>query len=383
MKRVRCGDKRLRALWSVPVAAALLLLLFLSACNERKPLRIGYLGSLTGKGAGLGIGGRNGAQLAVEEINRTGGIGGRPLTLQIEDDGQDPQLALAAVQRLIDAGVVTIVGPMTSSMAAATLALANEQQMLLFSPTCSSEELTGLDDYFYRMHAPIGDLARQLAKELYERRGVRRVVVVVDQGNISYTGSYYEQFRQSFVARGGEVVTTVNFVSMQHLRYSDLAAKALTASPEALLLLTNAVDTALIAQQVRKRGAQPLLAGSEWSSTSELITLGGRTVEGLISIHGVDSNGTQPRFQQFVRAYTERFGERPAFPAIYSYETVMVLAQALRQDSTPEHLRATIFAIGNFEGLQGPIAINRFGDPVRPAVPLVVADGRFVAGRLP
>ena len=96
----------------------LVLALLVTACEQQKSsLTIGFVGGLSGRVADLGVSGRDGAILAVEEINAAGGIAGAPVTLLIRDDGQDAQKLTQAVQGLIDDGVTGIVGPMTSSMA--------------------------------------------------------------------------------------------------------------------------------------------------------------------------------------------------------------------------------------------------------------------------
>jgi len=82
-------------------------------------VRIGFLAGLSGRVADLGIGGRNGAILAVEMRNRQGGINGRPVELIAEDDQQDAELARHAASRLLASKVEVVIGPMTSTMALA------------------------------------------------------------------------------------------------------------------------------------------------------------------------------------------------------------------------------------------------------------------------
>ena len=105
-------------------------------CDRRvEPIRVGFVAGLTGRHYGLGVSCRNGAQLAVEEINASGGVAGRPLELLVKDDAQDPEIAKRAVRELIRDRVVAILGHSTSSMAEATLAIADEEHVLMMSPT--------------------------------------------------------------------------------------------------------------------------------------------------------------------------------------------------------------------------------------------------------
>src|SRR5512139_4244843 len=85
------------------IGTLLLVLVLLSGCGPREPLRIGFIGGLSGRVADLGEAGRNGVQIAIEEINRAGGVKGRQIELLVRDDAQTPEKAIAAVNELIAA----------------------------------------------------------------------------------------------------------------------------------------------------------------------------------------------------------------------------------------------------------------------------------------
>ncbi|MEW5815083.1 MAG: ABC transporter substrate-binding protein [Spirochaetota bacterium] len=119
-------------------------------CTEKNPIKIGFAGGLTGIHSDLGIAGRNGALLAVEEITSAGGIKGRPVVLITKDDQQDPVAALKVDKELIDEGVVAIIGHMTSVMTMSVIPFINKSEILMISPTTSTNELTNIDDYFFR-----------------------------------------------------------------------------------------------------------------------------------------------------------------------------------------------------------------------------------------
>jgi len=76
-------------------AALLLVLGLVNGCGPREPVRVGFLGGLSGRVADLGEAGRNGAQIAVEEVNRAGGIDGRRVELIVRDDAQNPEKAIS------------------------------------------------------------------------------------------------------------------------------------------------------------------------------------------------------------------------------------------------------------------------------------------------
>ena len=98
------------------LTAACLATLLLIACGPQEPIRIGFIGELTGNSADLGEAGRNGAMLAIEQANQSGGINGRPIELLARDTGSTPATAINSAKELLDARVVAVIGTMTSGM---------------------------------------------------------------------------------------------------------------------------------------------------------------------------------------------------------------------------------------------------------------------------
>ena len=140
--------------FALVILAGLLIIAF--GCSPPEPVRIGFVGGISGRGADLGISGRDGAQLAVEQRNQAGGVAGRPVEIIFRDDHQDPEIARRVVEELVELGVSAIVGPMTSAMGVAVVPIVNERKVVMVSPTVTTEDLTGLDDYFFRVSSTTG-----------------------------------------------------------------------------------------------------------------------------------------------------------------------------------------------------------------------------------
>ena len=115
------------------------------------PVKIGFLGGLTGPTADLGVAGRDSTLLAVEQLNQRGGLRGKPVELVAYDDRQQPKVLPELAGHIRQAGLMGMVGPMTSSMAAVWIPLANEMGLTTVSPTVTSSDFTGKDDHFFRV----------------------------------------------------------------------------------------------------------------------------------------------------------------------------------------------------------------------------------------
>lgn len=352
----------------------------LAACNGGTPVRIGFLGGAATQGFSVSEDGRNGAMLAVEELNRAGGVHGRPLELVVRDIAHDKDHAQAMAAALLSARVQAVVGPFTSTQALAVLPQADAAGTLLVSPTANAPELGGRDDHFIRLNGALADSARTYA-ELLVGRGQRRVAVAFDQANAAYSGPWLSAFRTSLAALGGQVAAEAAYVSGPALSSSAVARALLRHPSDALLFIGRGADAALLAQQVRKQGSAVPLAAAEWAAADALLELGGRAVEGLLTALPYDPSDRTARYQAFQRSYRARYEREPGFGALGSYDAVMVLAQAMERAERGESLKEAVLHHGPYQGLQRAIAIDRFGDSRPPLHFVVVEGGAFVSLR--
>lgn len=357
----------------------LLLVFCLAGCETRKkPIQIGFVGGLTGRVAGLGIAGRDGALMAVEEANVNGGIAGRPIFLSVKDDQQDGEVARQVVRDLLQQNVVAIVGHMTSSMTAATLPVVNDAQKVMISPTSKSDLFSGKDDYLFRVTAASSYNAARVAKLAANEMALRRFAVVYDTGNRAFTESWKQHFQRAYEKHGGTILLTRDFQSgAPDLSFYDLAETVLSPRPDAILVLASAIDTALLMQQLKKHDSRIPVFASEWSFTSDLLNYGGKAVEGLISFHSFNTDNTGELYIQHKKAFVQRFGYEPSFASVLSYDATKLLITGLQKDQNPQKLKQTLLSLGRFAGLQSDIELDKNGDVTRKLFHTVIADGHF------
>ncbi len=353
------------------------LLLGLVGCSEPEPLKIGFLGGVSGRVADLGIGGRNGVQLAVEEVNRQGGINGRPVELLVMDDRQDPQQARTGMGQLLDAGVAVVIGPMTSAMAMAVVEQANQRQVPLVSPTVTTTLLADKDDHFYRVIDTTQGYARENAQFQYQQNGVRSVVAAIDLNNRAYTESWFNDFRRAFESLGGDVLHVEGFHSSAQLHFDERAKALMAHDSDMILLVCNSVDAAVFAQQLRRFGYTRPITVSEWASTERLIELGGAAVEGMHVAQFLDRDSQAPAYVAFRDTYRQRFRAEPGFAGTAGYEAAQAVFAALRQQRRGQTLKQALDELGELPGLQEPLRFNATGDARRETYMAVIREGQF------
>lgn len=352
-------------------------LVLMLGCEQKEPLRIGFFAVLSGRGADLGVAGRNGVMLAVEERNAAGGIHGRRVDLLVRDASPDLEIGRQMLSELLQQRVGAVIGPMTSSVATAAVPLVNAAQIPLVSPTATTTALTGLDDYFLRVISDTTVYATRAAHFQAQRLGHRRGAVIYDLANRAYTESWLQDFRQEFSNWGGELVLERRFTSGEDETFSPMVADLLAVQPDFVLVLANSVDAAQIIQQVRKAKSLMPIVMSEWGSTERFVELAGSAAENVHVAQFLDRNDPSPRYQSFRQTYLRRFGQEPGFAGLAAYDAASVVFAALERQAAGESLKNALLGLGMFQGVQQPFGFDRFGDAERSTYLSIIRDGQY------
>jgi len=353
----------------------ILSILWLTFSQKRQPIKIGLSVTLTGLYPDLGREIRDGALLAIQMINEEGGVKGKPLKLIIKDNKYNIEQAKKNYEELVKEGVIAVLGPATSTTAKALLPLINEKRVLSIAPTPSSTELAGLDDYMIRLRTTNKDDAEVLAKHLTKKIKSKKIVIVYDVLNTVYAVDFAQNFMQHF---GKDVKFFLIPFQEGESDIKELSKKILSYSPDAVLLITEVYNTALTIQNLGILKPDLILISSPWSKFQRLIENGGRRIEGLLSCDSFDVDYKGEVYQKFKKRFIDRFGYEPEMGAILSFESVMIIKQAVERGATRENIKELIIKTGKFQGLQGEIVIDKFGDRVIKPFVVKVENGKWV-----
>jgi branched-chain amino acid transport system substrate-binding protein len=352
---------------------------FLVNCTGKEPIRVGFVAQLTGVQAELGVQERNGVQLAVEEINAAGGVARHSIELIVQDDLGTPEGAQVADRELIKTGVVAIIGHATSTQTIAGLTVTNPAHVVMLSPTATTPELSGLDDFFFRLSYSLVDRAHALAQRIYQGRNITRVAVIYDTDNTAYSKAYLQAFADKYQSLGGQLVAEVNFSSKAQPDFAPSIAQLRASNPDGLLIIAADIDTALIAQRTRLMDWPIPLFTTSWAQTETLIYNGGQAVEGLEIEIANAVNNQSPDLVDFITRYQARFGQAPNFGATLGYEAAKVLAAALLiTGGKAEGLPQALLSIKNFKGLSDTFSFDKYGDVIRSFYLSTIHDGKYV-----
>jgi branched-chain amino acid transport system substrate-binding protein len=367
----------------IPSRATLAGLLLSIACGgEKAPqaqgIQIGFFGALTGPQATFALSGRNGARLAIEEINGAGGVLGKRLELLVEDDHNDPSEAASAVSKLITRNhVVALIGENASSRSLAAAPIAQSYQVPMVSPSSTNLEVTKKGDYIFRVCFIDPNQGKALAR--FARRDLKSstAAILVDAKS-DYSVGLAEAFRENFSKEGGRVVAEVKYAEGD----SDFSAQLTSiraSQPEVLFVPGYYTDAGLIARQAKALGIGATLLGADGWDSPKLTEIGGPAVEGAYFSNHYTLDGPSPEVRKFVAAYRKAYRADPDSIAALSYDAAGLIADAIRRAGSTEskRLRDALASTKGFAGVTGTLTMDADRNPDKLPVILKVEGGRF------
>lgn len=361
------------------ILIGIILLSTVSSCG-REPIRLGLIASFSGPFPESGVRARRGVLLAVEAVNADGGVNGRQVVLLVKDDAGSPETARKSAHELADARVQAIIGPFFSFLLEDTLEVCEKERILLFSPTIISSRFEYKDDMFFRLYHSAVENGGSYAGRIVSARGFTRVAMISDSSNTIYASEWKLGFMDRFSALGGRLTNALDFNPEIETAMKPTAQRALEPAPDAVVLVMNGLNGALMAQQLRKLNPSIPLFASEWSSTSpELYTLGGSAINGMEVRLIFDEHCGKREYIDFKKSFFDRFAEEPELDGLLAYETARIILQGIRKRQKDEALKEAILEGSPYEGLQWEITMDAFGDGRHATFFSRILSGRFAA----
>ena len=361
--------------------ALVLAALTFSCGGERNPsgqgIELGFYGALTGPQATFALSGRNGARLAIDEINRTGGVLGKKLSLLSEDDRNEPAEAASAVSKLITQNhVVALIGENASSRTLAAAPIAQSYNVPMVSPSSTNVEVTKKGDYIFRVC--FIDPSQGKALALFARQNLKAgtAAILIDSKS-DYSVGLAAAFENSFTAAGGKVISQIKYAEGD----SDFSAQLTTLTalkPDVLFVPGYYTDAGLIARQARSLGLQSVLLGADGWDSPKLAEIGGAAVEGSYFSNHYSVDDPSPAVRKFVDTYKQAYGAEPDSIAALSYDAARLVADAIRRAGSTEgkRVRDALASTKDFPGVTGNITMDADRNPVKLPVILKVVNGR-------
>lgn len=361
------------------IGVVLMFLLVLGAvgCERRQePIKIGLSINLSGRGGAAGEHIRDGALLAVEEINTQGGIHGRPLLLLVRDDENSDAGIEKADQSLIDQGVVAIIGHSLSANTVKAYPRITSNGVLMITAYTATTKLSGQDDLFFRTAIDCQVYGQKTAA-LLNKKGVGSMSFLMDMGNADFVVDYADQVGRHYQ---GEM-TRVKFESRDNVDWQRVTAELLAPAPGAIVLLTESSMTAVAVQRLRDQGFSGPVIATIWTQSPGLMRIGGPATEGMSLVSFINPENSRTDYLEFSRNLQDKFNKPATARSARAHEMITILAEGLRKaEKVDGHSLKKILLSHEFETILGKLSFDQYGDVVRPVYEVVVKDGQFKNG---
>ncbi len=342
-----------------------------------EPIKIGYVGALTGKSSYIGTYIKNGLDLAVEEINAAGGINGRKLEVIYEDSKSETNEAVKGVTKLIDVDQVPIVvGFDSSSSVLAAAPIAEQNKVILFAPIASAVEITNAGDYVFRNRESSYLHGEKMAELAFNKLNLKTtcIVTVNSENGLGYQAGFVKKFEEL----GGTISKIDNYVKGEK-DFRTILTKVKEANPQAIYLAGYAIDMAEIIKQANELGIDSQLLASAGIETKDLFTIINPPLgNGLIySYPAFDPN--DPAIADYQKKYEAKYGNKSEAFAANSYDAMRIIAKALEVcGSDISCVKNEIYKVKDYPGAGGLTTFDQNGDVVKPIIFKTIKDGQFV-----
>lgn len=359
----------------------ILVILSMSLFYIKRPIRVGFLAPLSGADSNFGVAGRNGAALAIDTINSDRSFFDRPIELIIKDDHSSPDQALKKVKEFNSESINIIIANMTSNNVKNVISYANSNNMLIFSPSASSDEYSNINDNFIRIAISSSLIGKSLA-DIATTNNHSNITFIKDISNLSFTDIVERSFIEGFVNNGGSNVNLIELEndSFDDFDYSSLSNKIKLNNSSAVILATNDIKTRFILQSLSRDELDLPIYSTSWPITNYLLTKGGEGINGLYFADIIDfsDNVEDPRIIKYKDEYNDFFNEKPEMHSLRSYDATNIIYKLLNKKSSfsAKSLKRDLLN-NHHDTVQGEFFINKYGDVEKKLILFEVYDGKY------
>lgn len=368
---------------------AVLMVLAMAACGgepannggndtpDATTVKIGGIGPLTGAYANYGLSEKNGAELAVKEINEAGGIAGKQIELSYQDSQGESESAVNAYGKLMDWGMEVSLGCVLSGENASVVAAARDDDVLLITPSGSADKCIDGNDKAFRVcfyDSYQGAAAAQYIKD----NDIVDTVGVLYQSDVDYSVGLYNAFVEKCGELGITIAETQTFTSSTNTDFSTQVSALVSSGVKLVFIPLYAEEASTFLTQAHGKfaddvyffGADGLdgILGKVEQDTS--------LANNVLMLTPFAADNPAENVQSFVKKYQEAYGATPDQFAADAYDAIYAIKAAVEKaGSTSGAALASALTSLTVEGVTGIMTWTADGNTNKPASAILYYDG--------
>lgn len=346
--------------------------------KEAEVIKIGGLGPLTGPVAVYGVSATNGAKLAFEEINKAGGVLGKKIEFVLLDEKGDSTEAVTAYNRLIDEGIVALVGDITSKPTLAVAEIAAQDNMPMVTPTGTQFNITEAGPNVFRVcftDPYQGVILANLAKN---NLNAKTAAIMVNTSS-DYSDGIAQSFAEEAKKVGLKIVAQEGYAEGDKDFRAQLTKIAAT-NPDVLLVPEYYEQTALITTQAREVGIKAKFIGPDgWDGVAKALDASAYpAIENSYFTNHYSLEDTNEKIQNFASAYRAKYKEDPSAFSALSYDAAYLVKEAIEKaGNTDKDAIVKAMKEIDFTGVTGHLNFDEKNNPVKAVTILRIENGNY------
>lgn len=340
-------------------------------------IKVGVNLELTGTVAAYGNAENNGVKLAVQEINKAGGVDGKKIELITKDNkSENAEASTAATNLAIQSQVNAMIGPATSGAVAAASLNAQKTGVPLLTPSGTQDDLTldtvdGVKKYVFRTTFQDSFQGQVLVQYAYSNLNAKKVVLYYDNSS-DYAKGIAEEFKKKYQ---GDIVTTATFASGDK-DFQSALTKIKNLDYDAIVMPGYYTETGIITKQARDMGISVPILGPDGFNDDSFGDLAGKAnTNGVYYVSGYSTKtALSAKATDFIKAYKAKYGSEPNMFAALAYDSVYMIAKAAEGAKTSIDIADNLASLKDFDGVTGTMTIDKKHNPIKTALMVAIKD---------
>lgn len=343
--------------------------------EQPEVVKIALAGPMTGNYAHIGTQFKEGAELAIKEINDSGGINGTLLEIEYFDDKIDPKEAANIAQLLVsDNDIKAVIGHYTSSCCFAGIPIYDKADLAMITPSASSPDLTKDSTSSFKLWTGFDIYAPMLGDLAVSDLGKQNIAVIYAYNDWGIG------VKDGFTARvkelGGNIVAE-EIIYDGDKDFKTQLTNIKAEEPDAVAIFTYYLEGAMIAQQARNLGIDVQLIGSGTFYEEDFAKVAGDAAEGMYAINEFTLDDPKPSVQEFLRKYEEMYTGVPGNYQGNAYDAVMIIANAMEKNGFERSAIRDGIKEYQVEGVTGNISFTESREVIKDQSYLKFENGEW------
>lgn len=345
-----------------------------SCSKKEEVIKIGAILPLTGNAAVVGGWYQNGIEIAVDEINETGGINDKKVKIVYGDSKNDPKEGVAITQRLINVDKLPVIVSAMSSVTMAIIPIIDEAKTVLVCGL-TRPGITDLSPYLFRYFLRMDLEGERMANFAYTDLRIRKVVTFYVNDEAGLRGQ--EAFQKIFKDLGGQILAAESFdIGNTDLRSVLIKLKSL--NPDAFYFVGYEKTMGIAIKQLHEIGASKTILANAGLAIGSVRGIAGEAAEGAyFTTAYFFPESEKPIVRDFANTYRNKFKSEPVAEAGYYYGIIRMVSKAIEnQGYNTESIRKGLLEIKNMPGVCGDITVLPNGDVDVPIAIAIFKEGK-------